>query len=250
MQSTANTNTQIPAGLIDYTQGRTFREQPPFLNAYHKTLEAGIWGVEVVRKNLGSNFDYNQKYHSTINFFNSQRSTLDVEGVSYYDSDDSDNFNTYPAQLRGNIVLMGRETYPNNIAYKFVGRMWLARISQADKLIFDGVPVLDADGTPCMYDKISKQCFYNAGTGTFGYRIKTSGETVAPFARRDPYYTAPSGVYARLIAENELDIIADTDMQDGEEQGYTWFANTGEAYEHFGIVQEEELLTTNNNDND
>lgn len=91
-----------------------------------------------------------------------------------------------------------------------------------------------------MYDKISKQCFYNAGTGTFGYRIKTSGETVAPFARRDPYYTAPSGVYARLIAENTLDIIADTDIaaDAAEQAGYTWHPNTGEAYTTYDITPE------------
>ena len=29
------------------------------------------------------------------------------------------------------------------------------------------VPVLDANGTPCMYDKVSRKCFYNSGTGSF-----------------------------------------------------------------------------------
>ncbi len=34
-------------------------------------------------------------------------------------------------------------------------------------LIFNGSPVLDSDGTPCMYDKVSGTFFYNAGTGEF-----------------------------------------------------------------------------------
>lgn len=36
------------------------------------------------------------------------------------------------------------------------------------------IPVLDANGKPCMYDKISRQCFYNSGTGTFKYKIKAA----------------------------------------------------------------------------
>lgn len=98
------------------------------------------------------------------------------------------------------------------------------------------VPVLDANGTPCMFDKISRQCFYNSGTGTFNYKIKSDSD-IMTLDLDDPYYTAPSGVWAKLIDENTLDIIASTDMQDGESQGYTWFANTGEAYEHFNIKE-------------
>lgn len=111
-----------------------------------------------------------------------------------------------------------------------------------NKKLINLVPVLDANGTPCMYDTMSHTCFYNKGTGKFGYRIKRTDETFAPMSLRDPYYVAPSGVYARLVAENELDIVADTDMEAdiAEQEGYIWFANTGEAYEHFGVTQQPE----------
>ena len=33
-------------------------------------------------------------------------------------------------------------------------------------------PCLDEEGIPCMYDEVSKQYFYNQGTGTFGYKKK------------------------------------------------------------------------------
>lgn len=88
-----------------------------------------------------------------------------------------------------------------------------------------------------MYDKVSKTFFGNQGTGTFGYRIKRTGETVAPMSRRDPYYTAPSGVYARKAGENALELVADTEETIGD--GWEWFANTAEAYEHFGITEQE-----------
>lgn len=114
---------------------------------------------------------------------------------------------------------------------------------------YDLIPVLDEEGTPCMWDTVSHQKLPNVGTGTFGYRIKATGEVVEPNATtyslrapRDPYYVAPSGVYARLAGENELEILADTEETTGE--GWVWFANTAEAYEqHFGIVTQEEFST-------
>ena len=33
------------------------------------------------------------------------------------------------------------------------------------------IPALDRNGTPCMYDTVSKQTFYNAGTGEFLYEL-------------------------------------------------------------------------------
>ncbi len=93
-----------------------------------------------------------------------------------------------------------------------------------------------------MFDKVSRQCFYNKGKGTFGYRIKNTGATHAPMSLRDPYYTAPSGVYARVADETELEVQADTEETTGE--GWEWFANVAEAFEHFGIEPlEEEFLT-------
>lgn len=112
-------------------------------------------------------------------------------------------------------------------------------LASPERTLLNLVPVLDADGTPCMYDKASKTCFYNNGTGTFGYRIKTTSESITPMSLRDPYYVAPSGVWAKIKSENELEIIADTDLQNGETQDYTWFANTAEAYNHFDIVPKE-----------
>ena len=33
------------------------------------------------------------------------------------------------------------------------------------------IPALDRNGTPCMYDSVSKQTFYNAGPGNFLYEL-------------------------------------------------------------------------------
>ena len=36
-----------------------------------------------------------------------------------------------------------------------------------DILVRDMIPVLDKDGVPCMYDRVEKKFYYNAGTGDF-----------------------------------------------------------------------------------
>ena len=41
------------------------------------------------------------------------------------------------------------------------------KLWQDDTLVRDMIPVLDYNGIPCMYDKISQQFFYNQGTGNF-----------------------------------------------------------------------------------
>lgn len=126
--------------------------------------------------------------------------------------------------------------------YHFIGRIASAVFYKNGSKVRDFIPVLrNADGVPGMFDRVSKQFFANDGTGTFGYRIKRTGEEVALMARRDPWRVAPSGVYARSAGENELEIVADTEETTGE--GWEWFANTAEAYAHFGIVPQEEFLT-------
>lgn len=123
---------------------------------------------------------------------------------------------------------------------KFVGKIFSFEITGAESMKL--IPALRvADGVPGMWDSVSKRFFENAGAGVFGYRVKGAP---AAFSLRDPHRVAPSGVYARKAGENELEIVADTELADGEELGYTWYANVGDAYECFGVVPEgDEILT-------
>lgn len=50
-------------------------------------------------------------------------------------------------------------------------RIYSFTISKDGKKIMDLIPALDRNGTPCMYDTVSKQTFYNAGTGEFLYEL-------------------------------------------------------------------------------
>lgn len=46
-------------------------------------------------------------------------------------------------------------------------RVFSAQIEQGNKVVCDMVPAISKDGRPCMVDKVSKQAFFNAGTGNF-----------------------------------------------------------------------------------
>lgn len=125
-------------------------------------------------------------------------------------------------------------------ARMMVGKCYAFSVERSGVLMLRLIPALrDSDGEPGMFDTVSKQFFINSGTGVFGYRIKRTGEIVSPMSLRDPYRVAPSGVYARKVSETELEIIADTEEASGD--GWEWFANTGEAYEHFGIIMSEQI---------
>jgi hypothetical protein len=62
----------------------------------------------------------------------------------------------------------------------FIGRVTSCILYQGNSKKRDFRPVLDAAGIPCMYDTVSHTCFPNVGKGTFGYKIKATGEMVAP----------------------------------------------------------------------
>ena len=50
-------------------------------------------------------------------------------------------------------------------------RIYSFTISKDGEKIMNLIPALDRNGTPCMYDTVSKQTFYNAGTGEFLYEL-------------------------------------------------------------------------------
>ena len=49
----------------------------------------------------------------------------------------------------------------------FQGRIYSCKHYSGDELIQDFQPCLDTNGVPCMFDFVSRNSFYNAGTGSF-----------------------------------------------------------------------------------
>lgn len=48
-------------------------------------------------------------------------------------------------------------------------RLYELQMYDGDTLIRDFVPVIDGSNIACLYDRVEKKCYYNAGTGTFSY---------------------------------------------------------------------------------
>ncbi len=49
------------------------------------------------------------------------------------------------------------------------GKIYSCKIYDNGAMVRDYIPVLNKNGVACLYDKVNKQFYYNAGTGTFSY---------------------------------------------------------------------------------
>lgn len=50
-------------------------------------------------------------------------------------------------------------------------KIYYFKIFKNNELVFDGIPALDENNKPCMYDTVSGKTFYNQGTGEFLYAV-------------------------------------------------------------------------------
>ena len=104
--------------------------------------------------------------------------------------------------------------------------------------VFDGVPVLNADGEAGILDRVSKRFLSNAGSGTFGWQLKNvpAASAYTLRGRSKPGYMPPSGVWARPVGEKGLELVADTEEVDGED--WLHFDDSAAAEEYFGMIEE------------
>lgn len=73
----------------------------------------------------------------------------------------------YTFQLSTNLLLFAVTTDGNIDDRKLSGRLYACKVYDNDVLIRDYAPALDVSGVACLYDKVSEQYVYNAGTGSF-----------------------------------------------------------------------------------
>lgn len=136
--------------------------------------------------------------------------------------------------------ISGDSTYT---AYGQYGRKKSWKLYHNGALLYDLRPVLDAEGTPCMFDRVSRTCFYNQGVGTFGYRVLHQETEVAPMSLRDPYYTAPQRPEPTVKARRTdvgVEIVPAEQPVEGEE--WVYFSSTQDAELYFR-EETEEFLT-------
>lgn len=133
---------------------------------------SSFWGVSstgLVAASNGTFTSTQQKVGLTIDNYNKQISIESNELTKTF------NMATYNSLLgkvdcQHNLLLGNRSTagVPSN-ANAFKGKIYAFQIKENDELVQDLRPALDPNGKVCMYDTVTKQYFYNAGTGTLTY---------------------------------------------------------------------------------
>ena len=91
-------------------------------------------------------------------------------------------------------------------------KIYSFKMYESDELILDLIPVLDKNDVPCMYDKVSKQFFYNQGSGSFGYGIE---EDECPPANYIEYLETDGNciIPTRIIEGVTTDLVVEAKMK-------------------------------------
>lgn len=69
-------------------------------------------------------------------------------------------------QYNRSLWFFGRNNQ-GGFAYVFKGRIYFVKMSQGSDIVHNWIPTLDSQGIPCMFDRVTKQPFYNSGAGQF-----------------------------------------------------------------------------------
>jgi hypothetical protein len=83
-----------------------------------------------------------------------------INNISY--GSFTSNYNIYIFTVNNN------NTASSNFSYM---KLYSFKVFKNDILIQNLIPCLDNNDTPCMYDLVTKQTYYNRGTGTFDYEL-------------------------------------------------------------------------------
>ena len=67
-----------------------------------------------------------------------------------------------------NMIIFG-ERRDSSVASLSNTKLYYCKIFENNALIRDFIPILDENNTPCLLDKVSRNYFYNSGSGTFNY---------------------------------------------------------------------------------
>lgn len=142
------TNTSTERAWLFYVFGNTFR------CGYGSTNAALPYSVELYKW-------YKWKIEVVDN-----KQVIYLNDEHIYTSGAKDYFTT-----NQNLYLFGMNNR-GSFTYELRSRMSRVQIFKLGVLVRDFIPVLDMNDTPCMYDKVTEEFFYNSGTGEFGYAYK------------------------------------------------------------------------------
>lgn len=123
---------------------------------------------------FGFNIDADRaldRWQCELNFKNNRLASVRDLDDGFYREDSLAGYGTPKGsgtipQFSASLPLFGRFDR-GVVAEKSSIKLFSAKITQGENIVVDFVPALDATGAPCLYDKVSRTPFYNAGTGQF-----------------------------------------------------------------------------------
>ena len=111
---------------------------------------------------------------------NTNRNTIEYDAYIQRIRLNGNNVSVSPTwnNLDNNIlpILIFASSNSNGTTSNSYSRIYSVMIYENNALIANFIPALDLNGKPCMYDTVSKQPFYNQGTGEFLYGYDYSNE--------------------------------------------------------------------------
>jgi len=142
-----------------------FQNQKPRTDTLFVTTLTGQTSTEIYLISQGAEATNNippgigTKHNGKINYLNNGKLIID-NGRQWN--------NGHNGVVSTRTIKLFCRDYNGNLAYTNA-RIYMCQISEGQNVVRDLIPCLDNNGTPCMYDTVSKTTFYNAGTGTFNY---------------------------------------------------------------------------------
>ena len=126
----------------------------------YRTMAHVIFQFNADRGNMSKPIELNRNY---VIINDKTGGYLDDEILKKYTyTDFQGTFNLYLYGINTGGMLDNSQT--------FSGKIYYCKIYDGETLVRDFIPVLDKEGTPCLYDKVEKKFYYNQGTGEFEYK--------------------------------------------------------------------------------
>lgn len=114
--------------------------------------------------NSWGNIGNGKRFKSTLNYINSKKAEIVIEGETVKSSTLGD-LGFTPSKS----IYLFSTNYANSSTLNWNGRIYRAKISEGTEIVRDFIPCADSDGVPCMYDLITQSAYYNEGSGVFKF---------------------------------------------------------------------------------
>lgn len=120
-----------------------------------------------------------ERFTVEVNFKNSRKCIINTANQTKSFNINTDNNSIFVQNI--NFCLFGVCADVGGLK-KTPSRIWRAKISEAEDILGDFIPALDPAGAPCMFDRVSRKPFYNAGSGDFiaGLTLRQARELRLP----------------------------------------------------------------------